>query len=45
MPLEIPDDFVTKFGEWCAERGIKGKYSVVPYPACVGLGQIVGTPQ
>jgi hypothetical protein len=36
LPREIPDRFVRKFGEWCAERGIKGKYSVVPYPACVG---------
>ena len=36
MPPEIPDAFVRKFGEWCSERGIKGKYSVVPLPACVG---------
>ncbi len=36
MPREIPDDFVRKFGEWCGERGVKGKYSIVPYPACVG---------
>lgn len=36
MPLEIPDDFVRKFGSWCGEREIKGKYSVVPFPACVG---------
>jgi len=36
MPHEIPDDFVRKFGEWCGERDIKGKYSIVPYPACVG---------
>ena len=36
LPREIPDRFVRKFGEWCGERGIKGKYSVVPYPACVG---------
>ena len=36
MPIEIPDTFVRKFGEWCAERHIKGKYSVIPYPACVG---------
>jgi len=35
-PREIPDSFVRKFGEWCAERGIKGKYSIVPQPACVG---------
>lgn len=35
-PVEIPDDFVRKFGEWCGEHGVKGKYSIVPYPACVG---------
>ncbi len=36
LPTEIPDSFVRKFGEWCGEHGVKGKYSVVPYPACVG---------
>ena len=35
-PVEIPDSFVRKFGTWCAEHGVKGKYSIVPYPACVG---------
>jgi hypothetical protein len=35
-PREIPDSFVREFGEWCAEHGVKGKYSVVPNPACVG---------
>lgn len=35
-PDEIPDSFVREFGEWCAEHGVKGKYSIVPYPACVG---------
>ena len=35
-PVEIPDAFVRRFGEWCAEHGVKGKYSIVPYPACVG---------
>jgi hypothetical protein len=35
-PVEIPDSFVRKFGEWCSENGVKGKYSIVPYPACVG---------
>jgi hypothetical protein len=35
-PAEIPDAFVRKFGEWCADSGVKGKYSIVPYPACVG---------
>ena len=36
LPREIPDSFVRKFGEWCREHGVKGKYSIVPYPACVG---------
>jgi hypothetical protein len=35
-PREIPDDFVREFGEWCAAHDVKGKYSVVPNPACVG---------
>jgi hypothetical protein len=35
-PREIPDAFVREFGGWCAEHGVKGKYSIVPYPACVG---------
>jgi hypothetical protein len=35
-PVEIPDSFVRRFGEWCAGAGVKGKYSIVPYPACVG---------
>ena len=35
-PTEIPDAFVRKFGEWSASHGVKGKYSIVPYPACVG---------
>ncbi len=35
-PDEIPDDFVRRFGNWCGEQGVKGKYSIVPYPACVG---------
>ena len=36
LPREIPDTFVRTFGEWCRQHGLKGKYSVVPYPACVG---------
>ncbi len=35
-PVEIPDDFVRKFIDWCDEHGVKGKYSIVPFPACVG---------
>ena len=36
LPREIPDTFVRKFGQWCREHKVKGKYSVVPYPALVG---------
>lgn len=36
FPREIPDSFVREFGEWCAQHGVKGKYSIVPYPSCVG---------
>lgn len=36
LPQEIPDSFVRKFAEWCHGHGVKGKYSVVPYPCCVG---------
>ncbi len=35
-PSEIPDSFVREFGSWCAEHDVRGKYSIVPYPACVG---------
>lgn len=40
-PREIPDAFVREFGEWCGEQGVKGKYSIVPYPACVGRLDLV----
>jgi hypothetical protein len=36
LPREIPDAFLREFGDWCREHGVKGKYSVIPYPACVG---------
>ena len=36
LPQEIPDSFVREFAEWSIENGVKGKYSVVPYPACTG---------
>jgi hypothetical protein len=36
LPREIPDAFVREFAEWCREHGVKGKYSIVPNPACVG---------
>lgn len=36
LPREIPDTFVRKFANWCHDHGVKGKYSIVPNPACVG---------
>jgi hypothetical protein len=36
LPREIPDTFVMEFMEWCDLHGVKGKYSMVPYPACTG---------
>src|SRR5262245_46814459 len=36
LPREIPDSFVLEFASWCREHGVKGKYSVIPYPSCVG---------
>src|SRR5436190_13719207 len=35
-PREIPDSFMREFGEFCGQQGVRGKYSLVPYPACVG---------
>jgi hypothetical protein len=35
-PDEIPDRFTRKFAQWATETGVRGKWSVVPYPACVG---------
>src|SRR5262249_6359540 len=36
LPVGIPDSFVRKFGEWAGEHGVKGKFSLIPYPACTG---------
>lgn len=36
LPREIPDEFVLEFLDWCDSHGVKGKYSMVPYPACTG---------
>jgi hypothetical protein len=36
LPREIPDSFVREFGEWAIGNGVKGKYTIVPYPACTG---------
>jgi hypothetical protein len=38
MPVEIPVSFAREFGEWCAENGVRGKFSFIPMPA--GLGTI-----
>ncbi len=35
-PREIPDAFLREFGTWCGEHGVKGKWSLVPFPCCVG---------
>ncbi len=36
VPQTIPAAFARKWGEWCAEEGIRGKFSMVPYPAGIG---------
>jgi hypothetical protein len=36
LPREIPDAFVMEFMEWCDLHGVKGKYSMVPFPSCTG---------
>jgi len=36
--VEIPVSFLRTFGEWCADHGVKGKFSFVPMPG--GLGTI-----
>jgi hypothetical protein len=38
MPNTIPAAHATKWGEWCAEQGIRGKFSLIPFPA--GMGRI-----
>src|SRR5688500_17191183 len=35
-PREIPDAVVREFGGGCAANGVRGQYSIVPYPACGG---------
>ena len=36
MPRAIPAAFAARWGEWCAEQGVKGKFSLIPFPAGVG---------
>jgi len=38
MPNTIPAAFAERWGQWCGEQGIKGKFSMVPFPA--GMGRI-----
>ena len=38
MPNTVPASFAARWGEWCAEQGIRGKFSMVPFPA--GMGRI-----
>jgi hypothetical protein len=36
MPNAIPARFAEEWGQWCGEQGIRGKFSMVPFPAGVG---------
>lgn len=36
IPVVHPESFTREFAEWCLENGVKGKFSVVPCPACLG---------
>ena len=36
IPPTIPADFAWEWAEWCWENGVKGKFSLIPYPAGVG---------
>lgn len=38
MPQTIPADFAWEWAEWCWENGVKGKFSLIPYPA--GMGRV-----
>jgi len=47
VPPTIPSDFARKWGEWCGEEGIRGKFSFIPFPAGVaridqGMGEFGG---
>jgi len=38
VPPTIPADFARTWGEWCGEQGVRGKFSLIPFPA--GQGRI-----
>lgn len=35
VPRTIPAAFAARWADWCGEQGIRGKFSIVPYPAGV----------
>lgn len=35
MPNRIPAAFAAEWGEWCGEQGIRGKFTMIPFPAGV----------
>lgn len=36
VPVVHPESFTREWATWCREEGIKGKFSIVPYPAALG---------
>ena len=34
--LEVPDRFAKRFADVCARHGVRGKFSVLPMPLCLG---------
>jgi hypothetical protein len=36
MPNTVAASFAARWGEWCGEQGIRGKFSMIPFPAGVG---------
>lgn len=38
MPNTVAASFAARWGEWCGEQGIRGKFSMIPFPA--GMGRI-----
>lgn len=35
-PNAIPSDFARQFAEWSIVEGLRGKFSLIPFPACLG---------
>lgn len=36
LPRTIPAAFAARWADWCGEQNIKGKFSLIPFPAGVG---------